>query len=376
MNVIFIIGIFLSFFQFILLLNKRCKTLPDKILAFWMCVIGIHLTSYYLFYLGYWDKYPHLVGITVPFPLLYGPLLYLYTHSSLRNNTHLRKKDYLHFAPAILSYLYMFKFYFFYTIEQKRLVDNGEIDDFKVFIIILLIVFMVSGITYSLFSYRLINKHKRLIDNNFSYTEHINLNWLKYCIWGTGLIFSTIVVIIISRDFMGVQYHFNADLIFYSMFVIAILALGYFGIRHQSIFIDNVVTEISEFTESKSDGEYRRSGLKDDVAQNAHKKLLQIMSEQKPYLEPKLTLSTLADMLDISPNHLSQIINQYQQQNFNDFVNTNRIEEFIQKASGNKNFTILAHALDSGFNSKSSFNSVFKKHKGITPSQYMSKYIS
>lgn len=348
--------------------------MPDKILAFWMCIIGIHLTSYYLFYLGYWDRYPHLIGITAPFPLFHGPMLYLYTLSSLRNNAHLLKKDYLHFAPAILSYFYMFRFYFFYSIEQKRLVDSGEINDFKVFSTILLIVCMVSGIGYSLFSYRLINKHKHLIDNNFSYTERINLNWLKYCIWGAGLIFSTILVIVISRDFMGVQYRFNADLIFYSMFVIAIFALGYFGIRHQGIFIDNVVTEVPEFTESKSEGEYKRSGLKDDVAQNAHKRLLQIMSEQKPYLEPNLTLRTLADMLDISPNHLSQIINQYQQQNFNDFINKNRIEEFIQKASGNKNFTILAHAFDSGFNSKSSFNSVFKKHKGMTPSQYMSKY--
>ena len=371
MNIIFTIGIFLAFFQFLLLLNKKAKSLPDKILAFWMLAIGIHLTSSYLYFAGYWETYPHLIGITVPFPLLYGPLLYLYTLTSLRNNKHLQKKDYIHFLPVLLSYIYMFRFYFFYSAEEKKLVDNGIIDDFKIFSILLLILFLISGITYSFFSYRLITKHKQLIENNFSYNERINLNWLKYCILGTGLIFFTVVVVIVTRDFIGVNYPFNPDLIFYSMAIIAILALGYFGIRHQNIFADNTISEITYF---KPKGEYKNSGLKDEQAQKEYKNLLKLMSEQKPYLEPKLSLAALADMLKISPNYLSQIINQYEGQNFNDFVNKYRIEEFIKNSSDNKNFSILANALDAGFNSKSSFNNVFKKHKGITPSQYLSKF--
>ena len=374
MDIIFTIGIFLSFFQFILLLNKKSKTLPDKVLACWMCIIGVHLTSYYLYYLGYWNRYPHMVGITAPFPLLHGPMLYLYTLTSLKNSSHLRRIDYLHFMPTLLSYLYMFKFYFFYTAEQKRLVDNGSVDDFSVFSIILLIAFMVSGISYSLFSYRLANRHKFLVDNNFSYDERINLTWLQNCIWGTGIIFLTIVAIIVSRDFLGIEYHFNADLIFYSMLVLAILALGYFGIRHRGIFIDNVVIEEPTISKSRSRGEYKNSGLKEVMAQDAHQKLLEIMSEQKPYLEPKLTLNNLAKMMDISPNHLSQIINQQQNQNFHDFINKYRIEEFINNAAKNSNYSILANALSSGFNSKSSFNGVFKKFKGMPPSQYMSEF--
>ncbi len=369
MNIIFTIGIFISLFQFVLLLNKKSKSLPDKILAVWMLVISIHLTSYYLSLLGYWVKYPHLVGLTAPFPLLYGPLLYLYTLYSLINKKHIQRKVYLHFIPVILAYLYLFKFYFFYTIEQKRLVDSGEIDDFKIFSIVVVIALMISGISYSLLSYRLTNKHKHLLNNNFSYTENINLNWLKYCIWGTGLIFLTVVVIVIPRDFIGIQYSFNADLIFYAMFVIAILTLGYFGIRHQNLFVDNVVLE----KEIQTKGEYHKSGLKDDDATIMHNALLELMEDEKPYLEPKLTLNELAKLLEISPNHLSQIINQYEHQNFNDFINKYRIREFIKRAQNN-NYSFLAHALDSGFNSKTTFNTVFKKQKGVTPSQYMSKY--
>jgi len=373
MNTIFIIGIFITFFQFFLLLNKKNKSLPDKILAIWMLVISIHLISYSLHLNGYWDKYPHLIGLTAPFPLLYGPMLFLYTLYSLKYRRTLRKKDYLHFVPAILSYLYMLKFFFFYSVEEKRMVDTGKIDDFSTFSIFLLVAFIVSGITYSIFSYRFLRKHKRLINNNFSNTEQITLEWLKYLILGIGLIFSTATIIIVIRDFFGVHFHYNLDYIFYSMLIFGVLALGYFGIMHKNIFIDNIVYE---HMEKEQKDEYKKSGLKDKDAENIHNKLLLLMSEQKPFLEPKLSLSSLARMLDISPNYLSQIINQHQQQNFNDFINKYRVGEFIERASKNTDYTILSHAFDVGFNSKSTFNTVFKKHKGITPSQYLSKHKS
>ncbi|MDH5382176.1 MAG: helix-turn-helix domain-containing protein [Cyclobacteriaceae bacterium] len=368
MNVIFTIGIFISLFQFVLLLNKKSKSLSDKVLAVWMLIIGIHLTNYYIYYLGYWDIYPHLVGLTVPFPLLYGPVLYLYILYSLKSDNHIRKIDYLHFAPAILSYLYMFQFYFFYSVEEKRLVDKGEINDFDIFSNLLLLAFVVSGISYSLFSYQLLKKHKNIIENNFSNTEHINLNWLKGFILGVGLIFLTVIITIILKDIVGINYSMNPDYIYYSMLVFAILTLGYFGIRHQNIFIDNIVI----VSEIKTKGEYRNSGLKEEDAIEKYNSLLQLMNEEKPYLDPKLTLYSLADLLEISPNHLSQIINQYEQQNFNDFINKYRIEEFLKNALENKNYSFLALALDSGFNSKSTFNTVFKKQKGVTPSHFIS----
>lgn len=99
------------------------------------------------------------------------------------------------------------------------------------------------------------------------------------------------------------------------------------------------------------------------------------MAEEKPYLDAKLSLPGLAEIIEISPNQLSQIINQEAQVNFHDFVNNYRVKEFIQKARLNKNFSLLALALDSGFNSKSSFNTIFKKQKGLTPSQYLSKQV-
>lgn len=368
MDMIFTIGIFTSLFFFVLLLSKKNKSLPDRILSVWMLVISIHLFSTFLYMAGYWEIYPHLIGVTVPFPLFYGPLLYLYVSCSLKDMKHVELLDYLHFLPIVASYLYMMPFYFVYTTEEKTMVDQGLVDDFGTFSNILLIGFVVSAITYAIVSYRLLNQHKKLIEHNFSNTEQINLNWLKSFIWGIVLIFITLALVLISRDLMNFSYPFNPEFIIYSILVFAILILGYFGIRHENIFSDHVVIAVEESTKPS----YQSSNLKNETATIKHNELIQLMTIEKPYLEPNLTLNDLADSLKITPHHLSQIINQFEAQNFNDFVNKYRVEEFIDRATKDSHFSFLALALDSGFNSKSTFNAVFRKHKGVTPSLYLS----
>ncbi len=371
MNTIFTVGIFLSFFLSLLLAAKKQKYLPDIILAIWLSIIGIHLTSYYLYSLDFWTKYPHMVGVTLPVPLLHGPMLFLYTLYSLRDEKRLRKVDYLHFAPALLVWLYMCRFYFFYSAQEKVLVDKGLVNDFAIFSVIALLAFIVSGLIYPILAYRWIGKYNQLINDNFSYNNRISLDWLKYCIYGTGLLFFTVAVVYFIKDGMGLEFPFNADFIFYIMIVIFVICIGFFGIRHQNIFTEDSSEKKVRLVQSKLNGEYKKSGLKQEIAEDVHQKLLDLMETEKPYTNPKLTLSDLATSLNISVNHLSQIINQNEKMNFHDFVNKYRVEEFIKNASANRNFSILAHALDAGFNSKSSFNNVFKKHKGITPSNYM-----
>lgn len=378
MNNLFIIGIFFSFFLQFLLFAKKSRTLADKILGLWMFVIGIHLFNYYMYNIGLWEKYPNLIGVGHPIPFLHGPLLYLYVVFSLRSDQHFRLKDYLHFAPALGSYLYMIPF-FLYSAERKVMVNHGELTDFHTFMMISLVGFVISGFTYPILAYRLIGKHERLIHENFSFDERINLKWLRYCIWGLALIFGTVMVFSVIQHVFGVQLPFNPDFIYYSEIILFIFFLGFFGIRQEGIFTEVKssvsVSEINDSGEARKTGEYKKSGLKNTDAEMLHAKLLQLMTDKKPYLEPKLTLFTLAAELDISVNYLSQLINQYQGKNFYDFVNEYRIEEFKARVSSPKNshLSILAIALDSGFNSKSSFNSVFKKHTGMTPSEYMSK---
>ena len=378
MGPLFIIGIFFSFFLQFLLFSKKNKTVVDKILGSWMFFIGFHLLNYYAYHLGYWNKYPHLTGITHPFPLIYGPFLYLYVVFSIRKTQIFRNKDFLHFLPAILSYLYMFPYFFLYSEEKKRLVDSGQLTDYRVFMMVSLVGFVVSGVAYAILAYRLIGRFNKMVHENLSYDENINLNWLQYCILGVLGIFLTVGFFSAIQYLFHLNLPFNPDFIYYSEVILFILFIGYFGIRHESLFIENVsigTVQEEEKPENKTSAEYRKSGLKTDDAEVYHNQLLQLMTSKKPFLEPKLTLNTLANELDITVNHLSQVINQFQGKNFYDFVNEYRIEEFKTRALSTKNrhLSLLALALDSGFNSKSSFNSVFKKHTGMTPSQFLEK---
>ena len=101
------------------------------------------------------------------------------------------------------------------------------------------------------------------------------------------------------------------------------------------------------------------------------------MSTSKPFLDSELTLPQLAKELNISSHSLSQILNDRLGYNFFDFINQYRVEEVKARLDDPKfeNLTLLGIALDSGFNSKSAFNRVFKSFTGLTPSQYKSSSI-
>ncbi len=373
MEVIFISGIFMSFFIVVLLLTKKSKALPDKILAVWIAVIGIHLLGFYYNQAGYWEKYPHLIGVTAPVPLFHGPLLYLYCLYSLRGERRVRLIDYLHFVPGVVAYLYMTTFFFFYTAEEKILVDKGEINDFGIFSLVLLVAILISGLAYSGLSYRLTIQYKHKLKSRFSYSEGISLKWLRNCIISIGLVFLSAIIVFILRDAMDIFFPFNPEYIFYTIMIVFIFYIGYFGIKHENIFVNKLLQENPVDYKNSGDGKYKNSGMKPGVAAELYNKLLRFMEEEKPYLQSKLSLPELARQLDISPNQLSQVINQQAKSNFHDFINKYRVEEFLRNAKRNKDFSLLALALDSGFNSKSSFNYIFKKQKKISPSQYLSQ---
>jgi ligand-binding sensor domain-containing protein/AraC-like DNA-binding protein len=111
--------------------------------------------------------------------------------------------------------------------------------------------------------------------------------------------------------------------------------------------------------------------LKD--SQSKQQALLQLMEDKKPHLDPELKISYLATALKCTPAELSQIINTLNQQNFSDFVNTYRVDEFKQKIirQEHKKYTILALSEQCGFNSRSSFFRIFKKIVGVTPTEYL-----
>ena len=100
------------------------------------------------------------------------------------------------------------------------------------------------------------------------------------------------------------------------------------------------------------------------------------MHDQKPYLDANLNVKKLAQSLSISPKLLSAILNQYEQKGFNEFVNTYRVNEVKRNLlrEHNTNLTITGIALESGFNSQATFQRVFKKMEGMTPTEFIATH--
>jgi len=182
------------------------------------------------------------------------------------------------------------------------------------------------------------------------------------------------------------KFHFyNLSVEFLS--TIYLLYSGYYTLRQGSIYElgeepenQNLISKEIINKESlktnihvQNEEKYLGSALKDESKiQDIKTKLLSELETEKPYLNPKLSIYDIAEKLDINYKYLSQVINQELNMSFINFVNTYRIQEakILLLKPDNQQYTIEAIFQMAGFNSKSSFNTYFKKQIGITPSAY------
>ncbi|RSC93656.1 helix-turn-helix domain-containing protein [Tenacibaculum singaporense] len=139
--------------------------------------------------------------------------------------------------------------------------------------------------------------------------------------------------------------------------------------RFKKIMIQ-AISDNSNYTPIKR---YRHSLLHTEDISKYVKEMEQVMMENKLYLNPNLSLKDLASYIELPTNYVSQLLNQGVNKNFSEYVNTFRLNEFKERVilDENKNVTIMSIAYDSGFNSKTVFNTFFKKKEGITPNTYL-----
>jgi len=166
---------------------------------------------------------------------------------------------------------------------------------------------------------------------------------------------------------------------------IFVIMMSYFGFRQNAVFesqnqapaleeltsLEEMPHEISEINKQGSP-KYVKSGLSAERSKEIHTSLLEMMESAKPYIDENLTLFSLAAIMKVPPNHLSQVINMYEHRNFFDFTNYYRVEEIkkIIHLDKFKNFSLLGIGFECGFNSKAAFNRAFKKFTGQTPSEF------
>lgn len=125
---------------------------------------------------------------------------------------------------------------------------------------------------------------------------------------------------------------------------------------------------------SNRQGRYKKSGLSDEGLKQFQAQLQSLMEQELLYLEEKLTLAGLAQRLELSTNHLSQVINSQFKMSFNDYINSYRVayaKSLIEQQCHHKNLSILDIAFESGFGSSSTFYLAFQKSNQTSPLQYL-----
>ncbi len=364
---IYTIGIAITFFLSFILLTKNGKSEADRLLFIWLCVILVHLILFSIVSSNEYLNFPYLLGIEIPFPLLHGPFLFLYT-LMLTSGQPANPKMFLHFIPYSIAFFATVPFLIL-SPKEKILIYQNDGKGFETISIIIFAGIIVSGITYTILSLRVLNIHKKQVKDNYSSIEKINLQWLFRLVLGL----SGIWVLVLFAD----------EEIIFSSVVLFVVFIGYYGIKQVGIFTNQQVSEFAPTVESKvvteqsvaesENTKYHKSALADGQLKAIHSELVQLMNQKKLFLTPELTLTMVAQELDIHPNTLSLVINSVEQKNFFDYINTLRIEDFKVRIAmpDNQKFTLLSIAYECGFNSKTSFNRNFKNLTGKSPSEYM-----
>lgn len=375
MELVFIIGAVQAFFLPLLIFNKKPKSTADYVLAFWFLLMGLALLEYYLEVQGKASDYPVFLGITTCIAMLLGPVAYIYVLSITRKEQRLNPLHLLHSLPYLIFTVIVFlklNVYNGTSVEEDRLIIEDP--DIPVFMALgLFRIFL--GPVYLIVCLVLLKRHSRKISDEFSYTDKIDLKWLRQVILAMAIIWITVIVTNVLGNFNEIIPMEWGDNLIYTVITAAVFFGGFHGIKQQIIFSTQPAKQTepaSNKAVGQSRGQYAKSSLKKEESKEQLKRLLAFMEEEKPYLDGKLSLNQAAEKLEISPNHLSQVINENLDRNFFDFVNGYRVELVKEKLAdpANERFTILAIALNSGFSSKSSFNEVFKKFTELTPSQY------
>lgn len=359
---VYIIGLTIACFLILLLFYKKEKRVADYLLVAWMVTMIVHLGLSYMQYTGAAYQYPHLLGLTLPLPLLHG--LFLYAYASEQTGTSILKSKafFLHLLPFLFLVVLGVPFYSLPAYRKIEVFQN-EGQGFEWYTLIQRILISLSGLAYAAATLLKIKQYRKNLLNYFSNTEKKKLEWIAWSATGLAVIW--------------VMAAFFDDPVIFGGVALFVLFIGVSGIHQAPVFYSDIAFEPGETADLLSEPEkYARTGLENEEVRKIMNRLETLMQEEKPYTNSELTLKELASMLPCSPNHLSQAINSGYGKTFYHYINSYRIREFLEMIAlpENKKFTFLALAYDAGFNSKTTFNKYFKLETGKTPSEYFDAF--
>jgi len=359
MEPILYIGISQAFFAGLFIAVKKDKSIADNLLATLLFLIAIDMSFSLLK-----SKFIFFQEVPPVLPLAYGPFVFLYVKNIISEKSSINSTSLLHFIPFISFFIATIIF-----IDKPLLPENNffENDRFLPYRITYGFTFFIINTVYAVISFVLVYKHQRNLKNVFSYTsEKITLNWLKVVLFSFLIAYIMLYIsgawyLFKNKSFYG--ENINPIEFSYIGLTFFAFAFSFFGFRQLNVFKPNI---------EEKKPKYSSSNLTKKDAEKYLKELQKVMQNEKPYLNEKLSISELAEDIGISRHHLTQIINEHLNKNFYTFINEYRIKD-VKKMLHNKNkkyYSILAIAYECGFNSKSTFNTLFKKFTGKTPSEF------
>ncbi|NBC04966.1 MAG: helix-turn-helix domain-containing protein [Bacteroidetes bacterium] len=345
--------------------RKKGRKAPNILLGGFLFLFSVMLLEYVAFWTNYNIMFPHIVGVSLSFQFLYGPLIFLYVLSVLKPDKKWRW-EYLHFLPFLLHLMWIAPSYLYTSAEKAAmLIQNAEttlsLNNTMRFFVIIKSVHMLIY-TGLLFNLERISGPLGINMNRISEQKSVWTRVIKYGFFGYV---STYILFHVMVDTIG--YNLEYDYLISFATSVFIFTIGYVGLSKPDTLY-----------EAHNGFKYENSSLGESKSDHYLEKLLLYMEDETPYVDGDLKMEDLAEALDIPRHHLSQIINERLGKNFFEFINSYRVDEAKRILSDPERADdiILRVALESGFNNKTTFNSAFKSQVGTTPSKYRKKTLN
>jgi len=343
------------FMGFLLLSQKEKKHISISLLAFLLILSGLTLFNDILVTSGISNRIKQLYFIPIYYSLSIGPLFFLFIKSKFKYR--LDRSDSIHAIIPIIQAIIYFAIGF-RSVEFKSMLYSENA--FRMFLQIETFLFPISLVGYTLLALSFL---KRADHSEFFWAKDIKRWLIKFAtgmIWIAVMEFGFSLVEIASSQYVLPRFPFYLiHTMILSAFVLWIAINGFKQYYPLQIFTSKPGQDAIFINEKEL------SGLLEEL------KLL--MTRDKVFLNPDLTLGLLSEHLGISQKRCSYILNKGMNVNFNRYINNLRMEAFKERIEQgqNKTYTLTSIAYECGFDSKSTFNRVFKNTYGMTPSAFV-----
>ncbi len=368
---IFVLHILVA--AFLLNIDKGNK-LSNKFLAGYLIVSILDISNF--LFSNFYYLHPNLDMMRSNISLFGAVFLYGYVNAVVYKDFKLTPKHFAHCLPYILACLILVPNFFSVGTEGKQaFYDN--FNEMPETIFILYLVYIQVGL-YIVAMFKVLNRQRQIIIENYSDEHHLTNRWLTQFI----SFYSLIYVIALARTFSAFSTYDNIltmlTLVMMVFLFLNICWILWQALNHPQLFVGvNSKIEVLADKPNIEDQSNNQNDNEKTINDDLIAKLESYMLLNRPFLDPSLSIDSLAKQIEVPNNELSILINRKIGQHFFDFVNTYRINFAADMLNdkNNQKKTIMEILYEAGFNSKSCFNRAFIKHKRVTPSQYRKKNV-